>query len=100
MEWLINGISIICLLGGCFFVLTGSIGLIRFPSFYTRLHAASLTDTMGCLLIILGLILQAGWSLISIKLFFIVVFILFTSPVATYALNRSARHGGVDPEQS
>ena len=98
MNQLIDLCSFVLLLGGCFFILTGAIGLVRLPDFFTRLHAAGLTDTLGCFLIMSGLILQAGISLVSIKLLLIVFFIFFTSPAASHALAKAAIHGGLKPK--
>lgn len=86
------------LLSGSGFVLAGGIGALRLPNFYTRMHAASLTDTMGTILILTGIMLQAGWSLATIKLFAILVFMLLTGPTATYALANAALLSGMKPE--
>ncbi|MDX1519633.1 MAG: monovalent cation/H(+) antiporter subunit G [Gammaproteobacteria bacterium] len=94
----VNVISYFLLVTGAFFVITGTMGVIRLPDFYTRLHAASLVETLGCILIVTGLIIQAGLSLISVKLLLVIGLILFTSPVATHALAKAATHGGVMPE--
>ncbi len=99
MSTLLQVVSYFCLAAGAFFVLVGTIGVIRLPDFYTRLHAAGLVDTLGCLLILLGLILQAGFSLVTIKLLMIIGFILFTSPMANHALAKAAIHGGIMPKQ-
>ena len=99
MSLLIDAASWLLLAGGSVFVLTGGIGALRMPDFYTRVHAASLTDTLGTLLILAGVILQAGLSLAAIKLFAIMVFLLLTSPTAAYALANAARLGGLAPER-
>ena len=91
MSWLLLG------LGGCF-VLIGGAGALRLPNFYTRMHAASLTDTMATLLIFAGLILQAGLSLAALKLFAIMVFLLLTGPTASYALANAALQSGMRPD--
>lgn len=82
--------------GSC--VLIGGIGALRLPDFYTRIHAASLTDTMATILIFVGLILQAGFSLATIKLFAIMLFLLLTGPTATYALANAALLSGLKPK--
>ena len=82
--------------GGC--VLIGGIGGLRLPNFYTRIHAASLTDTMGTILIFFGMILQAGLTLASLKLFAIMLFLLITGPTATYALANTALQSGLKPD--
>jgi len=96
MALLLDIGSFVLLLGGVFFAVVGGLGVIRMPDFFTRLHAAGLTDTLGSILVISGLMLQGGWSLISVKLFLILLFLLITSPTASHALARAAL---VDPEQ-
>jgi multicomponent Na+:H+ antiporter subunit G len=76
------------------FVLIGGIGLLRMPDLYTRLHATGLTDTLGTIAILGGIMLQAGWSLALIKLAAIVIFLLLTSPTAAYALANAALLAG------
>jgi multicomponent Na+:H+ antiporter subunit G len=88
---------ILLILGGSC-VLIGGIGALRLPNFYTRIHAASLTDTMGTILIFVGMILQAGLTLAAVKLFAIMLFLLLTGPTATYALANAALLSGLKPE--
>lgn len=97
MEFLVTALSWFFLLTGAGFGIIGAIGMLRFPDFYTRLHAASLTDTLCAGLIVLGLMLQAGWTLITVKLLFILVFIFFTSPTSSHALAKAALHGKLEP---
>jgi multicomponent Na+:H+ antiporter subunit G len=89
--------SWILLVAGGLFCIVGGIGLLRMPDFYTRVHAASVTDTLGVGLILLGLVIQAGWTLIAAKLAVIGLLIFFTSPVATHALARAALGRGIEP---
>ncbi len=96
MAWQ-DVVSWISILGGVFFIVVGSIGLIRLPDVYTRLHAAGMTDTMGAGLVLVGLSFQAGLTLITVRLLMIWAFLLFTSPIATHALARAALHGKVEP---
>lgn len=84
-------VSIIFIIAGTFFFFVGALGLIRLPDFYTRMHAAGKSDTLGILLIIIGLAIYNGFSIGSLKILFIAVFILFTSPTATHAIARAAR---------
>ena len=93
----IDIVSWLLLLGGSFFVLVGSIGLIRMPDFYTRNHAASITDTLGAGLIILGLVAQSPDLLGAAKLLLIMAFLLITSPTASHALAKTALHGRLPP---
>jgi len=86
-----------CLLAGGFFCMVGGIGLIRMPDFYTRMHAASVTETLGAGLILLGLTIQAGLTLVTAKLLMIGLLIFLTSPAATHALARAALVRGLQP---
>lgn len=98
MNVVIDIISTVCLIGGGAFVIIGGVGLIRMPDFFTRLHAAGVCETLGAWLVLLGLLLQAGWSLVSIKLIMIFLLLVITGPTATHALAKSALHGGVKPK--
>jgi multicomponent Na+:H+ antiporter subunit G len=91
-------VSIAALVSGMVFVLAGSIGVLRLPDFYTRMHAAGVTDTLGAELIMIGLILQAGWSVLSLKLALIGVFIFLTSPTASHAVANAAYRAGLKPQ--
>ncbi len=94
MAQLFDILSWIMLLCGAGFVLVGGIGILRLPDLYTRMHAASLTDTLGTLLLLSGIMLQAGLSLATIKLIAIALFLLLTGPTATYALANAALLSG------
>lgn len=94
LEWL----SVALLGAGGFFVVVGGIGVLRMPDLYTRVHAASVTETLGTMLILSGLMLHSGWELATFKLFAILVFLLFTAPVASYALANAALLGGLKPQ--
>jgi len=85
------------LLVGGVFVVIGGIGLLRMPDFYSRVHAAGLTDTLGAGAILIGLMLQSGVTLITAKLVFILFFVLFSSPTSTHALAKAALFSGVRP---
>lgn len=97
MNVLPDILSWISLVTGTVVIIIGAVGLVRFPDFFTRLHAVSVIDTMGIMLIVLGLALQSGLSLVTVKLFLIVFFILFTSPAAAHAVAKSALHGKLQP---
>ena len=79
-------------------VLIGGIGALRMPNLYTRMHAASVTDSIGAILVILGIMLQAGLSLATIKLAAILMFLLLTSPTASNALASAALLAGTKPQ--
>ncbi len=95
-----DAISWACLVAGGAFAVIGAIGLVRMPSLFTRMHAASVTDTLGAGLILLGLAVQAGFTLIAVKLAILGLLIFFASPVATHALAKAAIARGVDPLQT
>lgn len=97
MSVLLDMTSWACLAAGGGFCIIGAAGLIRMPDFYTRMHAASVTDTLGAGLILVGLMLQAGLTLVTAKLLIIGVLIFFMSPTATHALARAAFFRGVKP---
>jgi multicomponent Na+:H+ antiporter subunit G len=97
---LLDILSWVMLVAGGGFVLVGGIGILRLPDLYTRMHAASLTDTLGTLLILLGIMLQAGLTLASIKLLAIALFLMLTGPTATYALANSALLSGLMPKDT
>jgi multicomponent Na+:H+ antiporter subunit G len=98
MAILIDILSWIFLVAGGAFCIIGMIGLIRMPDMFTRLHGASVTDTLGAGFIIVGLILQADAILVAAKLIIIMGLILLTSPVATHALAQAALHAGIRPK--
>lgn len=97
MELLINFASWLLILGGSAFLLTGAIGMIRLPDIFSRMHGAGIIDTMGATMLVLGMMLQAGLTIVSIKLFMILLFLMFTSPTTTHALARAALDAGLKP---
>lgn len=99
MQLFIDILSWIALTLGGLFVFIGGLGALRLPNLYTRMHAASLTDTMASILIIVGLMLQAGLSLATLKLAAILAFILFSSPTASNALASAAILSGYQPQE-
>lgn len=82
---------------GSLLVLAGALGILRFPDFYTRLHAAGVTDTMGADLVLLAMALQADDPITILKLALIFVFLILTSPVSTHAAAHAAFVGGLNP---
>ena len=99
MSELIDGLSWGLLLLGGFICVSGGIGMHRFPDFFSRMHAASVTDTLGGTLVLLGLMLQVdGQYLVLVKLVLVLLFILLTSPTGSHALAKAALHGGLRPK--
>jgi len=98
MSGLVDLLSWLCLVAGAVFCVIGAVGMIRMPDFYTRVHAASVTDTVGAGLLLAGMMLQAGFTLVTVKLVIIGLLILFTSPTATHALCKAALMRGLKPQ--
>ncbi|MDH5489677.1 MAG: monovalent cation/H(+) antiporter subunit G [Rhodospirillaceae bacterium] len=94
---LIDIASWIFIIAGLFFTITGTIGLVRLPDVFARMHGAGMVDTMGMALILVGLLLHAPSAIVAIKIILILAFIFFTSPTTCYALARAALHAGVKP---
>jgi len=97
METAIDVLSWISIVTGLFFMVVGTIGILRMPDVFTRLHAAGMTDTMGAGFLILGMCLQAGIGLVLVRLVIVYAFLMFTSPISTHALAQAALTGGVEP---
>lgn len=97
MALVLDALSWVAIGGGLFFMIVGTVGILRMPDVFTRMHPAGMTDTMGAGLLILGMCLQAGFGLVLVRLVFVYAFILFTSPIATHALARAALSAGVVP---
>ena len=94
---IINLVSSLFITIGALSIIVGLLGVYRMPDFYTRLHAASIIDTLGAMLILFGLILHHGLNIVSLKLLLILIFILITTPTAAHALAKSALHGNLKP---
>lgn len=97
MSLVIELLSGLFLLLGGFLCITGGIGLIRLPDFFSRVHASGLNETLATPLLLTGLMLQMDWSLDLLKVLFIIALVLATSPTATYAMAKAALHGGLRP---
>ena len=106
MEALLGVLSWLAILAGLFFMLVGTLGVLRLPDMYTRLHAAGMTDTLGAGFLLLGMAFetvvdmmhgQTDYWLVLVRLFFIYIFLLFTSPIATHALARAGIASGLKP---
>jgi multicomponent Na+:H+ antiporter subunit G len=97
MSAVVDLLSWACLVAGGAFCIVGAVGMLRMPDFYTRVHAASVVDTLGAGLVLLGLLLQAGFTLVAVKLLIVAALLLLASPTATHALVRAAMHRGLEP---
>lgn len=83
---------------GGFFVVVSAIGINRMPDIFTRLHAASVGDTFGAALMLVGMMVVAGFTLVTAKLFLLLLFLWFMGPVATHAIARAALQAGERPK--
>jgi len=97
MELVFDIGSWVAILIGLFFMIVGTVGVLRMPDVFTRLHAAGMTDTMGAGFLILGMCLQAGLSLLTPRLLVVYAFLMVTRPIGTHALARAALGGDVEP---
>ena len=92
---MISFVAALCLLGGAVFLLVSCVGLLRLPDFYTRAHAVGKAETLGSMLILVGLALYNGATLSTVKLLLIMAVIAVTNPTATHALTRAAMRSGL-----
>jgi len=97
-------LAVIFIVAGIFFFTTSTIGLLRFPDFYTRMHATGKGDTLGAFLTLTGLALynlHHGFTvaaiLVSIKILFIALFIFIANPTATHAITKAGLDCNVKP---
>ncbi len=97
VGWAADFVSWVFIIAGSAGIVISTFGLVRLPDFYTRLHAGGVTDTVGAELIIVGLAVQAGFSLIAAKLVIIGLFLFFTGPTATHATANAAYVAGLKP---
>lgn len=98
MTLAVDVLSWVLILLGSFFTLVGAVGMIRMPEIFTRMHAASVIDTLGVGLLIAGMMLQAGFSLVTLKLVFLLGLFVVTGPVVTHALAQACLHENVQPK--
>ena len=89
--------SVLFMVGGLFFFITATLGLLRFPDFFTRLHATGKGDTLAVLLCLIGISLHEGFSLTSLKIIIIAIFMSWAQPTATHAISRAGLKCGLKP---
>lgn len=89
--------ALILIVFGTFFMLMGSIGIIRLPDFFSRTHATGKTDTLGIMLVLSGLAVYEGFTLNSAKLVVVMLFVAFVNPVSVHALAKAAMEYGLKP---
>ena len=101
MTWwaiFIEVLSWVLILGGGAFSVIGALGMLRFPDFWARLHAASVSESAGVILLLAGLAIQAGWGLIAVKVILIGILLFITGPTATHAVANAALVSGLKPK--
>lgn len=99
MSMFVEILSWLAILSGSVFLIIGAWGTVKFPDFWSRLHAVSVTDSAGMILLTLGMCLQAGFTLITFKLILIGVFLFITGPTATHAVANAALVSGFRPKE-
>ena len=97
MDLLADILSGVLLAGGSLLALIGAVGIIRLPDVFARMHAGGIIDTMGAGMILSGLVVQSGFTLVTVKLFLIIAFLFYTTPTATHALAQAALKSGLSP---
>lgn len=98
MDVIILISSSLCLLIGGFLCVSGAIGVLRFPDFYTRMHAAGVTDTLGAAMILIGLMILSTDFLVFVKLVLVLLLTLLVAPTTSHVLAKAALHNGLTPK--
>ena len=99
-EILVLAVSWALIVSGSIFVIIGAFGIWRFPDFWSRLHAASIIDSAGMILLFAGMSVQAGLTLVTVKLIIIGVFLFITGPTSTHAVANAALVSGLRPTEA
>ena len=97
MDIFLNILCWVLIISGSFFVIVGAFGTYRFPDFWSRLHAASITDSAGVILLLIGMGVYSGLTLITFKLLVIGLFLFITGPTSTHAVANAALVSGLQP---
>ena len=91
-------LTVVLVILGITFILVGSVGILRLPDFFTRTHAVSKSDTLGVIFVISGLVIYEGFTLSSLKLILIILFIALANPIGSHALAKAAIKKGLKPK--
>jgi len=97
MTAILELLSGLCLFLGGVLCVTGGVGLLRMPDFFSRVHASGVTETLAAPLLLGGLLLQMELSLDSVKVIMVMILVLATNPTATHAMAKATLHGGQRP---
>lgn len=98
-DSVVNIISLVFMISGAFFMLSGAVGILRMPDFFTRIHPAGVIDSFGAPLILIGVAVHFGFSLITGKIIILILLLLIANPTATHAIAQSAIVGKLKPLQ-
>ncbi len=91
VSWLLDVFSVVAIVAGGFFYLAGTVGLLRFPDAYTRLHALTKADNLGLVLVVIGLLPQVGSVLAGLKLVLVWLLVMLSSAAVSQLIARSVR---------
>jgi multicomponent Na+:H+ antiporter subunit G len=97
VSWLLDVFSVVAIVAGAFFYLAGTLGLLRFPDAYTRLHALTKADNLGLVLVVIGLLPQVGTVLMGLKLVLVWLLVMLSSAAVSQLIARSVRRGDARP---
>lgn len=97
MRLLLDAFSVLAIVAGAFFYLAGTMGLLRFPDAYTRLHALTKADNLGLVLVVIGLLPQVGSVLAGLKLVLVWLLVMLSSAAVSQLIARSARRRDARP---
>jgi multicomponent Na+:H+ antiporter subunit G len=88
----------LCLFIGSFLSISGGVGILRFPDFYTRMHAVGVTDTLGTAMILIGLMILSTDLLVFAKLVIVLLLTFITGPTTSHVLAKAAFNNGLMPK--
>ena len=86
-----------CILVGCLFIFSSAVGFIKMPDFFTKVHAAGISDSFGCPLALVGIAILCGSAIMALKIILLILFMLLTGPTMTYLLASGAIKTGLRP---
>lgn len=87
-------VAALFMIGGAVFFLASAIGMLRLPDFYCRIHASGNSETLGCMLSFVGLMIYEGWSLTAAKMAFVFLFVFLANPIGSHILSKAAYKSG------
>jgi multicomponent Na+:H+ antiporter subunit G len=97
LQNIVNIMSFAFMLAGGFFMLSGALGILRMPDFFTRIHPSGIIDSFGAPLVLVGVAMHYGFSFMTLKIILLILLLLITNPTSTHALAQSAILGRLKP---